>query len=66
MKLPCNVLDFLDRAELAYGDRIGVIDEPDQVASSWGEMTWRQVADHARALAAGLAPYWEGQERLVS
>ena len=36
MKIPFNVLDFLDRAELVYGDRIGVVDEPDQPADSWG------------------------------
>ena len=54
MKIPFNVLDFLDRAEHVYGDRIGVVDEPDQPADSWGELTWREVAEHARALAAGL------------
>jgi hypothetical protein len=30
MKIPFNIVDFLDRAENIYGDRIGVIDEPDQ------------------------------------
>ena len=54
MKVPFNILDFLDRAEHVYGDRIGVVDEPDQPADSWGRMTWRQVAEHARAMAAGL------------
>jgi fatty-acyl-CoA synthase len=54
MKIPFNVLDFLDRAELVYGDRVGIVDEPDQPADTWGEMTWRQVAEHARAFAAGL------------
>ena len=28
MNVPLNVLDFLDRAEQVYGDRIGVVDEP--------------------------------------
>src|SRR3954452_3683332 len=54
MKTPFNVLDFLDRAELVYGDRVGVVDEPTQPAGSWGDMTWREVAAHTRALAAGL------------
>ena len=27
MNVPLNVLDFLDRAEHVYGDRIGVVDE---------------------------------------
>src|SRR5262245_15375894 len=54
MKVALTVNDFLRRAELVYGDRIGVIDEPDQPAASWGELTWRQVAERARAQAAGL------------
>ena len=28
MKVPFNILDFLDRAQHVYGDRIGVVDEP--------------------------------------
>ena len=44
MKTPMNILDFLDRAETVFGDRIGIVDEPDQPASSWGELTWREVA----------------------
>ena len=44
----------LRRAELVYGDRIGLIDEPDQPAPSWGELTWSAVADRARAQAAAL------------
>ena len=54
MKIPLNVLDFLHRAEIGYGDRIGIVDEPDQPASSWGSVTWRGVAELARAQAAGL------------
>jgi fatty-acyl-CoA synthase len=54
MNVPFNILDFLDRAEQVYGDRIGLVDEPDQPADSWGRLTWRQVAERARAMAAGL------------
>jgi fatty-acyl-CoA synthase len=54
MKVALTVNDFLRRAELVYGDRIGLVDEPDQPAPSWGEMTWAQVAERARAQAAGL------------
>jgi acyl-CoA synthetase (AMP-forming)/AMP-acid ligase II len=54
VNVPFNILDVLDRAELVYGDRVGVVDEPDQPAGSWGELTWRAVAQRARALAAGL------------
>ena len=48
------MLDYLDRAALLYGDRIGVIDEPDQPAASWGEVTYAWMAELARAQAAGL------------
>ena len=54
MKVPLTVMDFLRRAELVYGDRVGIVDEPDQPAASWGELTWREVADRARAQAAAL------------
>jgi fatty-acyl-CoA synthase len=54
MKVALTVNDFLQRAELVYADRIGLIDEPDQPAPSWGQLTWAQVAERARAQAAGL------------
>ncbi len=54
MRVPLTVLDFIERAELIYGDRIGIVDEPDQPAEGWGELTWKDVARHARAQAAGF------------
>ncbi|MDH6123806.1 AMP-binding protein [Kitasatospora sp. GP82] len=54
MQTPLTVMDFLDRAELVYGDRVGLIDEPVQPAASWGEVTYRRMAELARAQAAGL------------
>ncbi|MET9398391.1 AMP-binding protein [Kitasatospora sp. NPDC002965] len=54
MQIPLSVMDFLDRAELVYGDRVGIVDEPVQPAESWGDLTYRQVARLARAQAAGL------------
>jgi acyl-CoA synthetase (AMP-forming)/AMP-acid ligase II len=54
MQTALSIMDFLDRAELVYGDRIGIIDEPDQPAASWGELTYRRIAELARAQAAGL------------
>lgn len=49
-----GVRDFLDRAELVYPDRIAVVDEPQQPASSWGALTYRQMARRARGQAAAL------------
>jgi acyl-CoA synthetase (AMP-forming)/AMP-acid ligase II len=54
MKVPLTVNDFLARAELVYGDRVGIVDEPDQPADSWGALTYREVAQRARAQAASL------------
>jgi fatty-acyl-CoA synthase len=54
MKVALTVNDFLRRAEELYPDRIGVVDEPDQPAASWGSLTYAQLAERARAQAAGL------------
>src|SRR3954451_22509351 len=54
MRVPLTTRDFLDRAELVYGDRVGIVDEPDQPAPSLGEVSYREVARRARAMQAGL------------
>ena len=54
MRVPLTVNDFLDRAELVYGDRIAIVDDPDQPATSWGSIDYREMARRARAMAAGL------------
>jgi len=51
---PLTVRDFLDRAEHVYPDRVGVVDEPDQPATGLGELTYRRMAELARAQAAKL------------
>ncbi len=52
--MPLTLCDFLDRGATVYPDRIAVVDEPDQPASSLGELTYRDLAARARAQAAGL------------
>jgi fatty-acyl-CoA synthase len=54
VRVALTVADFIERAELVYGNRIGIVDEPDQPATSLGELTWAEVARLARAQAAGL------------
>src|SRR3954462_5807123 len=54
MHVPLTTRDFLDRAELVYGDRVGVVDEPEQPAPTLGEVTYREVARRGRAIQAGL------------
>ena len=54
MRVPLTVRDHIDRAEAVYGDRIAFVDEPDQPAESWGEVTYRDMARRARGQAAAL------------
>src|SRR5688572_12881090 len=54
MIVPFCVSDFLDRATTVYGDRIGLVDEPDQPAPSWGEITYAEMGRRARRIAARL------------
>ena len=54
MFYPLTVADFLDRAATVYPERVGIVDEPEQPAPSWGELTYREVARRARAQAAAL------------
>jgi acyl-CoA synthetase (AMP-forming)/AMP-acid ligase II len=53
MRVPLTTADFLYRAELVYGDRPGMVDEPG-AADSLGTVTYAQMARRARAIGAGL------------
>ena len=66
MRVPLTTRDFLDRAELVYGDRIGIVDEPTQPAPSLGELTYREVARRGRALQAGLDELGIGEGERVA
>ena len=54
MKIPLTVADHLRRAEVVYGDRVAIVDEPDQVAPALSDLTYARTAELARAMAAGL------------
>ena len=55
MKVPFTTADFLDRAVAVYPLRTGVVDEPgDAQDGGLGSLTYGQVAERARAMAAGL------------
>ncbi|GAA4909393.1 acyl-CoA synthetase (AMP-forming)/AMP-acid ligase II [Actinomycetospora succinea] len=54
MQVPFEIQDFLDRAEIVYGDRTGIVDEPDQPAAPLTDLTYARVAELARAQAAAL------------
>src|SRR3954466_4199806 len=54
MKVPLTVADSIERAEQVYPDRVGVVDEPDPPGGGLGTLTYRRMAEPARAQAAGL------------
>ena len=54
MKVHFNVLDFLDRGAYVFGNRIGVVDEPDQPAQPLSDLTYADAQKLAAAQAAGL------------
>ena len=66
MKVPLTVNDFLDRAERVYGDRVALVDEPDQPAPPLPDLTYREVAALARAQAAGLDALGIGEGERVA
>ncbi|MDF1604179.1 AMP-binding protein [Nocardioides sp. YIM 152315] len=60
MIVPFSVSDFIDRAVQVYGERVGVVDEPDQPApllpgsSAGGELTYAEIGALAARQAAKL------------
>lgn len=66
MQVPLLVSDFVTRGEKVYPDRVAVIDEPDQPAPSWGEVTFAEFAKRVRAFSAGLDRLDIGQGERVA
>ncbi|MBM3221252.1 MAG: AMP-binding protein [Candidatus Rokubacteria bacterium] len=54
MIVPLTLGDFLERAELVYGDREAVLDEPNPPGGGLGRFTYAQFAAMARSQAAAL------------
>ena len=58
MFVPLTAADFIDRAVQVYGERVGVVDEPDQPASPLGDekgrLTYAEMGSLARRQAAKL------------
>lgn len=52
MIVPFSAADFLDRALAVYRHRIGVVDEPEQPATSLGSLTYAELGERAKAMAA--------------
>lgn len=54
MIVPFSLSDFIGRAAQVYGNRVGVVDEPDQPATSLGELTYAEIHSLAARQAARL------------
>jgi acyl-CoA synthetase (AMP-forming)/AMP-acid ligase II len=54
MIVPLTLGDFLERAEIVYGQREAVVDEPDPPGGGLGRITYGQLVGMARSLAAAL------------
>ncbi len=54
MQVPMTVNDFIRRAEQVYGERVGVVDEPQQPAPSLGDLTYAELAHRARLMARAM------------
>jgi len=54
MIVPLTLADFLDRAELVYGSRQAIVDEPNPPGGGLGRVTYAEFAEMARSLAVAL------------
>src|SRR3546814_661989 len=54
MRTPLTIGGHLDRAAGVYGDRSGIVDEPDAPGGGLGTVTYRRMRELARGQAAAL------------
>ncbi|MGZ6929561.1 MAG: AMP-binding protein [Acidimicrobiia bacterium] len=51
MHVPLTTLDFIERAEVVFGERTAVVDEPDPPGGRLPTMTYADLAGRARSIA---------------
>jgi fatty-acyl-CoA synthase len=66
MIVPLTLGDFLERAELVYGHREAVVDEPSPPGGGLGRFTYTQFAGMSRSLAAALDDLGVGENERVA
>jgi acyl-CoA synthetase (AMP-forming)/AMP-acid ligase II len=66
MIVPLTLGDFLERAELVYGDREAVVDEPSPPGGGLGRFTYARFAAMARSQAAALDDLGIGENERVA
>jgi Acyl-CoA synthetases (AMP-forming)/AMP-acid ligases II len=54
MHVPLTTLDFLHRAEMVYGARAAVVDEPNPPGGSLGTITYADLGQRARSIAVAF------------
>ena len=66
MIVPLTLGDFLERAELVYGAREAVVDEPNPPGGGLGRFSYAELASRARSLAAALDDLGVGENDRVA
>jgi acyl-CoA synthetase (AMP-forming)/AMP-acid ligase II len=66
MIVPLTLGDFLERAELVYGDREAVVDEPNPPGGGLGRFSYARFAEMARSQAAALDELGVGEGERVA
>jgi fatty-acyl-CoA synthase len=66
MFVPLTLSDFIDRAELVYGERVAVVDESDPPGGSLGTINYKELAEKARSLAVALDELGVGEGERVA
>jgi acyl-CoA synthetase (AMP-forming)/AMP-acid ligase II len=66
MIVPLTLVDFLERAEHVYPDREAVVDEPNPPGGGLGRVTYRELGQMSRSLAAALDDLGVGAEERIA
>ena len=66
MIVPLTLGDFLERAEIVYGEREAVVDEPNPPGGGLGRFTYTRFAEMARSLGAALDDLGVGANERVA
>src|ERR1044071_5725915 len=66
MIIPLTLSDFLERAELVYGEREAIVDEPNPPGGGLGRFTYHRFAQMCRSMAAALDDLGVGEGERVA
>src|SRR5213593_3290203 len=66
MIVPLTLADFIDRAELVYGGREAIVDEPNPPGGGLGRLTNAEFAAMSRSLAVALDELGVGESARIA